>query len=195
MAEAEGSGNNLTVLLEKCMGEICEGWSCTVGLNRYSVVSFENCPQDGVTTYATLGLSRDKLAGASNRWVRQELLFSANADIDGKRVAVILFEILERMLEEEYAIRIGGSLKMKPIPVENSRITGFYITVPSPFDESLYDTMVEGEPVIFPYLIGITASEIDLLRSKGADRFEDRLIAQDIDIWDLSREVEVAENA
>ena len=71
---ANESLTSLPAHYERQLGEIVRGWSDEKQTHSIQVASFKGQPESGVTTFATLGLSRYVLDLSGTRKIRQELL-------------------------------------------------------------------------------------------------------------------------
>jgi hypothetical protein len=83
--------------LETYLGPIKRGWAPPNDDWDIQVSLFENTPEPGVRTYATLGLSRYVL-GLGSKQVRQELVFSTWARYEAEEVASFLMTLAEKWL-------------------------------------------------------------------------------------------------
>jgi len=175
---------------ERHLGKIDRGWSDEKITHGIQVVSFKDQPQPGVTTFATLGLSRHALALSGTRQIRQELLVSANRMFPEAAVAAFVLSLAEHVIERGRGLLRGEVIGPSTPVIAGSTVTAVYVTNPSPFEKSLSEFVSE-PPTVFAYLIPITGAEASLVRDHGWRWFEDQLERQDPDIWDLSRSEEV----
>jgi hypothetical protein len=170
---------------EKHLGPIARGWSDDKRAHGVQVVSFENQPASGITTFATLGLGRH-IINQPNSTVRQELLMSAHERFPCDAIAGLVLSLAELVLRRGKALLRGEVIGPAAPVIRGSTLEAMYVTNPSPFDGSLTEFVSE-PATVFAYLIPITSSEATLARERGWRWFEDELMRQDPDIWDLTR--------
>jgi hypothetical protein len=179
--------------LERHLGPIARGWSDQEETHGVQVLSFVDQPQSHVTTFATLGLSEYVLSMPKSREIRQELLISANNEFPADAIAGLLLSIAEHVLEHRKALLRGEIVGPGPSVVPNSILTEIFVTNPSPFDSSLTHFSTS-PPLVFAYLIPVSAAEAFLVRSRGWRWFEEQLEQQDPDVWDLGRRTGIEAN-
>lgn len=172
---------------ERHLGRIVKGWSDDNRLHGVQVVCFEKQPEAGVTTYATLGLSRHIVELPGAKQVRQELLISANESFSSNAVAGLVLSLAELVLQRSRALLRGEVIGPATPVATGSTLSAVYVTNPSPFDDSLTRFVSESPPTVFAYLVPITEAEAGLVHEKGWRWFEDQLEQQNPDIWDLAR--------
>lgn len=176
--------------LERHLGPITYGWSDSNEGHGVQVVEFKGRPESNVNTFATLGLSDYSLKLPSTREVRQELMMSANAEFSADAIAGLLLSLAERVLERRKALVRGEVIGPGPKIAPNSILTEIFVTNPSPFD-ALLTQFSMSPPLVLAYLIPLSSAEASLVRTRGWRWFEEELQAQDPDIWDLARKVEI----
>lgn len=176
---------------ERLLGEIACGWSDDTLNHGIQVVSFKNQPEAGVTTFATLGLSKYVLNMSGTRRIRQEILVSANENSQDVGLSGFLLSLAEFVVERGSALLRGEVIGPGKPVIAGSTLTAVYVTNPSPFDKAL--TKFDSEPpdIVFAYLIPITATEASLVGEHGWRWFEDELENQNPDIWNLTRSEQV----
>jgi hypothetical protein len=188
-------GNELLTSLpehyERHFGQIRRGWSDAKRSDGLQVVSFPDQPELGVTTFATLGLSRRQLDLSGARHIRQELLLSANATFAADAVAGLVLSLAEQAAESGKALVRGSVIGPGRPVVAGSTLRAVYVTNPSAFDKALTEFACEAPPTVFAYLIPITVGEAALVREHGWSWFEERLEKQNPNIWDLARSDEI----
>lgn len=172
---------------EHQFGEIVRGWADEKQTHGIQVVSFNDQPESGVTTYATLGLSQYVLGLSGARKIRQELLISANAVFSTDAVSGLVLSLAELVEQRGQALLRGEVIGPGSPIIAGSTLTAVYITNPSPFDSSLTEFISEPPGTVFAYLVPITAVEAGLVRENGWRWFEDQLEENNPDIWDFER--------
>ncbi|UMR30066.1 suppressor of fused domain protein [Massilia sp. MB5] len=182
---------SVTEHLEHYLGEICHGWSDDRSVHAFQVVSFKDQPVEGIVTYSTLGLSEMELALPRGSQIRQELVLSAHESIPAEEIVHLLLTCAERLGKRGKAVLRGEVIDLSRPLVRGATTRAVYATNPTPFDDGFAEFSHVNPPVIFVLLVPVTAAEAKLIGEEGWSRFEDWLEAQDPDIWDLSRTVEV----
>jgi hypothetical protein len=99
-----------------------------------------------------------------------------------------LLSLAQQVLEHGKALLRGEIVGPGANVVANSTssLTEIYVTNPSPFDPSLRH-FPPSPPLIFACLIPVSAAEALLVRTRGWRWFEEQLVQQDPDIWNLGR--------
>jgi antitoxin YqcF len=172
---------------ERNLGNIARGWSDDKRMHGVQIVCFERQPEQGVKTYATLGLSRHIVESPRSRHVRQELLISANEAFASDAVAGLVLSLAEHVLQRGKALLRGEVIGPGAPVVAGSTLVAIYVTNPSPFEKSLTEFVSEPPATVFAYLVPITEAEALLVRERGWQWFEEQLEQQNPDIWDLAR--------
>lgn len=173
------------------LGDIASGWSDEKQIHGIQIVSFKDQPEAGVTTFATLGLSRHVLELSGTRQIRQELLVSVNDAFSADAVAGLVLSLAELVAQRGRALLRGEVIGPGEPVIAGSTLTAVYVTNPSPFDKSLTEFVSEPPATVFAYLVPIKGAEASLVRELGWNWFEDQLEEQDPDIWNLARSEEV----
>jgi hypothetical protein len=179
--------NSLPDHYEQHLGEIARGWFDETRIHGIQVVNFENQPESGVNTYATLGLSDHIIELSGSKFIRQELLISANDTTSSDAVAGLVLSLAEHVVRRGSALLRGEVIGPGVPVVAGSTLTAIYVTDPSPFEKSLTEFSSELPATVFAYLIPITKAEARLVSDMGWRWFEDQLEQQNPDIWDLVR--------
>lgn len=178
--------------LETHLGTIERGWQETgTNCSGIQIVSFARQPRAGVTTFATLGLSRSILKLNDTGAIRQELITTASEEVPSDAVAGFLLSIAERLQKTKQALLRGEVLGPAHPVVPGATLTAVYVTNPSPFDRSLIEFQSTPPATVFAYLIPISGQEASLIQSHGWSWFEAELERQDPDIWDWTRSRQV----
>lgn len=183
----------LPVHYERQFGEIARGWSDDKQVHGIQIVSFKSQPEFGITTFATLGLSKYVFELSGTRQIRQELLVSANETFSADAVAGLLLSLAELVAKRGKALLRGEVVGPGEPVIAGSTLTAVYITNPSPFEKSLTEFVSEPPATVFAYIVPITAAESSLVREHGWSWFEDQIEEQNPDIWDLARSDEVVQ--
>jgi hypothetical protein len=171
--------------LEAYLGPISRGWAAPDNQWGIQVSLFENTPEPGVQTYATLGLSQYALAMGS-RHVRQELICSVWAHYDPEEVASFLMTFAEEVARSRTALRRGEVVAGKPL-LSSVGATGVYAAIPVLWPDG-FEVLADTTPhTVIVWLLPVDHTEAHFVTTHGWSRFEDRLAESDLDFWNLSR--------
>lgn len=184
---ATENSSSLPEHYEQYLGRIAKGWSDDKRMHGIQVICFENQPEAGVMTYATLGLSRHIVDLLGKKQIRQELLISANESFPSDAVAGLMLSLAEHVLQRGKALLRGEVIGPGTPIVTGSTLSALYVTNPSPFDDALTRFTSESPATVFAYLVPVTELEAALVHEKGWRWFEDQLERQNPDIWNLVR--------
>jgi hypothetical protein len=174
--------------LEAFLGPITGGWieDATGDRLPFQVVWFDDAPAKDLATYSTLGLSWHALE-APTKTVRQELLISVDKRFASLPLAGVLSSLGEMVLAEHRPILRGEVLPPRDAIVPGSTLSAFYAAQPVVLPDAF--AVFEGsEPhTAFVWLVPISAAEAELIGSHGWSWFEDQLVEQQPDLFDLTR--------
>jgi hypothetical protein len=176
---------------ERHLGSIARGWHDEEQKHGIQIVSFENQPEVGVNTFATLGLSQYAFKQTTKPEIAQELLISVSNKFSADAIAGFLISLSEYVVRRDKALLRGEVIGRDNPIVAKSMLTAIYVTNPSMFDKSLTEFASALRPTVFAYLVPITSGEAALVRELGWRWFEEQLRIQNPDICDFSRTEEV----
>jgi antitoxin YqcF len=175
---------------EKHLGLIAKGWSDKESEYGVYVVSFNDIPDNGVITFATLGLSSYSFPTGQGAGIKQELLISVEQSFDSDRVASFLMFLAEHIVIRNKAVLRGEVIDPARPIIAGASSTAVYATNPSPFGDEFMNFRCDPS-LVFVYLIAISGAEAELIRRRGWRWFEDRLESEDPNIWNLCRTEEI----
>jgi len=182
--------SNLIEHLETHLGQIVGGWDRDADGNKspIQVVHFEKCPMPGARVLTTLGLSKFALGYRDgSRRLRQELVMMCR-EADGYRnLPGILHDVALEALSKDRACAVGDVLGPRGELVTGSPLEALYVTLPVYLPETFHIFKGDEYSIVFAWLVPITASEANLVRSKGRIAFEDVLEKFDPDMLDFAR--------
>ena len=154
---------------------------------KIDILSCENQPQEGVTSYGTIGLSdsslnwgdgefetRIELCGAINSSVKYfpNILTSAAFNIIRSKIVCHPGIYMENYVKEYYP---------------ETKLPHLYFT--SPFIwEQLKSITLDKKMVTWLLCFPISQTEAEFLHREGDDKFEDLLELREVDIFDINRE-------
>jgi hypothetical protein len=177
--------------LERHLGPIGFGWSKDADGRRlpFQIVEFEKGPITGTHVLATLGLSDRALQMDDGRRVRQELVMILRQDVGPRNLPGVMQQVALEALERDRAYLRGEVLGPRGDLVEGTHLQALYVAVPVYFPDGFQVYLPgEGEPVMFAWLVPITAGEAAFVRIRGWNAFEDQLEQKDPDLLDFHRE-------
>lgn len=177
---------NLLAHYERHLGSIQAGYVDRSKSHGIQVVKFDDQPDAGVSTLATVGVAENILVSINReKSLRQELLTSFIGEEYTQRLANALLNIAERCIESCKFIKRGEILHLP-----DDVLFGKSLLATNPlasFDVGLTKNYSSTPPTVFVYMIAITPKESDLAKSHGWSYLEDYFEAESIDIWDLKR--------
>lgn len=180
--------DGLIAHLEAFLGPIRGGWieDATGDRLPFQVVWFDDAPEKDLATYSTLGLSRHALE-SSTKTIRQELLVSVDKRFATPQLGSVLSTIGEMLLAEHRPVLRGEVLPPRDAIVPGSRLSAFYAAAPVALPDSFAAFGGTDPHTVFVWMVPISAAEADLIGSHGWAWFEDQLVKQQPDLFDLRR--------
>jgi hypothetical protein len=182
--------DNLISHLESTLGSMDGGWSKTDRGDPLSVrvVRFRDKPATGLTTFVTLGLSRNELALSDGRPVRVELIASCWERDAGLGMPSVLVTAAEQVMSTGRAPARGSILgPAGPLFSGSSSLTALYCSIPIFFPDELRVWDGSVPPTVMIQMIPITDDEATFANSRGWSAFEDHLEQNDPDVFELRR--------
>lgn len=175
--------------LERHLGPIERGWAPLDGPAGVQVCLFTNQPVTDVVSYSTLGLSRHVLAMPRGREVRQELLLAVGSRFADEDLSKLLMHVADSIVGEHRALLRGEVVPLGHPILRGSRCSNLYVSLPVVFPEGLA-TCEETQPAtVFAWLVPISDTEATVVRERGWEHFEDALEREDLDLFDLDRDL------
>ncbi|MEM6738225.1 MAG: suppressor of fused domain protein [Bacteroidota bacterium] len=172
--------------LESYLGEIVGGWDLKVGNKDIQAVKFDNHPTIGVSTYSTLGLSSFELNMPNGTIIRQEYFISAYDKYSEEDVVSFLLTFASGILSSNKAVLRGESIGPGPTIIKGSSLNGIYCSNPI-FQDNEFSVVKGTNNIIMVWLMPIHIQEIEFVKEKGWNQFEDSLEKEYCDFWDLER--------
>lgn len=176
---------------EKYLGEILHGWRSGPdgGETAFDVVQFKGGPIAGTSTFATVGLSKFKLASrASAKVIRQELLIMAKTSYGTRSIPGLLQQVGGEMIARCAAYLRGEVISPRGRLFKGCNFEALYVTMPTYFPDPFASFEVEiGETGVVAWLVPIARTEAEYVQLLGWDRFEDLLEQRDPDLLDFGR--------
>jgi hypothetical protein len=174
--------------VEASLGSMAGGWASDASGRPlpFQIGRFEGAPAAGLTTYSTLGLSRHAL-DQPNGSVRQELVMAIDDRYASDQLPALLATVGEMVLDGHRALLRGEVLPPRGPIVDGAALEALYVAAPVVFAEEFAQFDGTEPPTIFAWLVPIRASEAELIASHGWPWFEERLAAEQPDLFDLVR--------
>jgi hypothetical protein len=170
--------------IEEHLGTISTSWKLDEDPS-IQVLKFENELKEGVVTYVTLGLSNTEL-DIGTKHIRQELVFAANEQFERNAIASFLLTFAMNVRNSTKGLLRGEFVEGKPL-INNVKATGIYASIPVFWESTFHEFEVSTPPTIFVWLMPILQSEALFVKEHGWNAFEDKLVANDVDYWNLNR--------
>ena len=180
--------DDLVAHLETYLGPIRGGWTEDgrgVPL-PVPVVWFADAPEPGVVTLATLGLSRHRLP-SGQKDVRLELVLSVESRFRSDRLLGALTAVGEEVVARHRPLLRGDVVPMGDGLVAGSPLDTFYIAPPVMLPDAFAVLGATEPPTVFAWMVPITSVEAGLVESRGWRWFEDLLVQQQPNLFDLER--------
>jgi hypothetical protein len=144
-------------------------------------------PFTGVTTVATLGLSRHYLNQPTQPPVRQELIMHVPEYAQPSNLAGVLLQVADEMLRNQRCLLRGEVVGPRGTLFAGTAMTAFYAALPVYLPDGFADFVNEDGPVALTWLVPITDAEAGYVARYGWSAFEDALAVEDPDLTDLNR--------
>jgi hypothetical protein len=183
---------NLPEHIATYLGRVDDAWTLetgTLGTDQHDlqVVKVSNTPVEGVTTYATLGLSHAILRMPGDRVTRQELIFAAYDRFPADDIASFLLMFGASVASLGEALLRGDMVGPQDGLIPGAAANSVYCTVPVPFDPQLATYEGSDPPTAFVWILPTTGEEAEFVMRNGWSRFEELLESREPDLWDLDR--------
>jgi Suppressor of fused protein (SUFU) len=146
-----------------------------------------NRPYTGVTTIATLGLSRHHLAQSASRGVHQELLMHLPMAGQPRKAAALLLQVAAELIAQGRGLLRGEVIGPRGPLFGSGQMTALYAAAPGYLAPGFDTCDIGTVTVVMTWLVPITDTEAGYVRTRGWPTFEETLIAEDPDLVDLSR--------
>lgn len=177
--------------LETHLGRIVGGWSQDAegGKLPFQVVLFDKSPISGTKVLATLGLSAASLRlGDSGKKVRQELVMLFREAFGYRNLPGIMQQVGLTAIKKGKAYSAGEVIGPRGELVTGTQLEALYVAVPVylPDDFHVYRPRA-GDPIVFGWLVPITAKEASFVRDRGWAAFEEELERQNPDLLEFGR--------
>lgn len=185
---------NLPDHIETYLGEITRGWTHDKDSRRlpFQVIECQQGVVEGLTSYATLGLSNLELSGPT-KTIRLELLLSCYTEGNPGSVPGLLQQLGLEAISAGAAYLAGEVVGPRGPLFPGSLLEAVTFLPPAHWPEE-FGTWTDdnGAPVVFALVVPISVGEARFIRTQGRDAFEDKVIDEQVPIADLYRDRFVA---
>ena len=176
---------------EKHLGDIDQGWKENASDQDIGIVSFRSNPAESITTYLSLGLSKEVLRLSESKRVRQELVLSVYSMAISSLVVSFLMSLCEAILARGQAVLRGEVIPLSKELASRLEFDAVYCTIPVFFDDG-FRTYSDSSPnTVVVWTIPIYQSEASYIEANGWEAFEELLEQDDPDLCSLSRQAVV----
>lgn len=154
---------------------------------KIDVLSSENQPEEGVTSYGTIGLSDSPLKWGSGEFeTRIELCGAINSSTEyfPNILTSAAFNIIRSRIVCHPGIYMENYVKEY---YPGTKLPHLYFTSPFIWEE-LKSIALDKKKVTWLLCFPISQAETEFLKREGDDKFEDLLESREVDIFDINRE-------
>jgi hypothetical protein len=144
-------------------------------------------PFTGVSTMATVGLSRHHLTMSGDRSLHQELLMHLPVDDQPRNAAGLLFQVAAMLIDRGHGLLRGEIVGPYGRLFDRGEMTALYATIPVYLADAFSVCETATGAVVLTWLVPITDDEANYIHTHGWSQFEDALVAEDPDLTDLLR--------
>lgn len=174
--------------METSFGRVEKGWRISTPSNDVQVIKTTPGYISDANIYVSLGLSNSPYPlRNSGRHVRCELFFILPGECDFLHIPSIIEDVVTVMEKSGTAFLRGDVIGPKGELFEGHDFTSLYVAPPFLLPDESYGFMIEGEEVLFMWLVPITTAECEFVRQYGWERFEDRLEEMEVDVINIDR--------
>lgn len=182
-----GADDELVRHIETTVGRIDSGWMPEASGTGIVVARIHDQPDEGTSTFVTLGLSRHLLVMTSGREVRQEFIFAARDRFESQQIASFLQTLAESVGQSHHALLRGDVVGPSDPLIPGIRLNAGYAAIPVLHDPRLRTFDRTDPATVFVWIVPIHGEEADFVRRNGWETFEERLEEAEIDLCDLER--------
>lgn len=170
--------------IENYLGKIEKAWT---GPQGFQVIPFQVMPEEGITTFLTLGLSHHELELSSSKKVRHEFLFAANSSFSSQLIVNCLLSLCESVVEKHKAVLRGEVIHFPVEMLKDAPFNIVYCTIPTIFDDGFTTYYGSDPPIVIVWVVPIQHSEAHFITEKDWDAFEDIIVEKDPDLFNPNR--------
>lgn len=174
--------------VERHLGTIQQGWKDDDSNLNLQIVSFKDSPTETVSTFLSLGMSKEILKLNEQKNVRQELVLSVYSMAIASLVVSCLMSLCEAILGRGKAVLRGEVIPLSAELAERIGFSAVYCTIPVFFDDDFCTYDESPPPTVMVWVLPIYKSEAEYIDANGWESFEDLLEEKDPDLCSLERE-------
>lgn len=155
--------------------------------NGINILEAINSPQDGVTSYATIGLSEHPLVLKGKEFgTRVELVGACGSAFPdfANLMATLAFCVINSGWFCAPGIIFPDVVQMYN---QSNTMSDVYFSHPFLWEEGLKSTLIEDRKVAWLLAVPISKAESEFAQSHGSDKLEVLFSEKDIDIYNLNR--------
>jgi hypothetical protein len=196
MEKTEKAPPPLAQHIEKYLGTIQSAWTRSAERKEmpFHVLKCSGGMVDEATAFCTFGLSdfaMQPLAPHEPEWIRHELMILVPQSFGDRNIPVLLQQLGLRALNRDKAYAPGDIASGEGEIFKGLPFTAFFTAFPNslPDEFRVYDPPDRPrESVAFLWMIPVTPSEADFVKTNGGEKFEEILEAENADMVDLGRD-------
>ena len=173
---------------ERHLGTIQQGWKDNDSDLDLQIASFKDSPSETVSTFISLGMSKEVLELNEAKSVRQELVFSVYSMAISSMVVSCLISLCEAILSKGKAVLRGEVIPLSAELAERTGFTAAYCTIPVFFDDDFSTYNESSPPTVMVWVLPIYKSEANYIDANGWEHFEDLLEEKDPDLCSWERD-------
>ena len=169
--------------IEHYLGKITHGIKSN-NSNGVNAVIFPSVPENALTTYVTLGLSKYDL----NYKSKFELVFVSSDKEEQGNLANMLIWIADLIIQKSRPVLCGEIVYLPQTISKNTKMNCLLVYTPFYFEDNFQVAKTQNGNVVFPLLIPIYIEEAKLIQEKGIESFENFLSSiQANNLWYMNR--------
>jgi hypothetical protein len=155
--------------------------------NEIYILEAENCPQHGVMSYATIGLSEHPLIfKGKESGTRVELVGACGSAF--KDFSNVIATLAFCVINSGWFCAPGIIFPDVVAMYERSKtMSDIYFARPFLWDDGFASTLIGDQKIAWLLAVPISKDESMFAQANGAEKLEDLFVEKDIDIYDLNR--------
>jgi len=158
----------------------------------FAIAEFADQPVEGAVSFVTVGLSdfllKQENGPENSQDARHELVFCTYREMAHDDILSLMWLIANDVKDRREAITLGEVQDLAEPVVPGSPLSAIFYYDPIYFPEPLAILETVQPPVVFAWMIPITAGEMRFIADNGPEAFNRLLADQDPDLMDLKRE-------
>ncbi|GIG00250.1 suppressor of fused domain protein [Catellatospora citrea] len=147
----------------------------------------EDVPFAGVTTMATVGLSRYHLAQSTDAGIHHELLMHLPTHGQPANAAGVLFQVARMAIARGYGLARGEILGPSGTLFEGTPMTALYAATPGYLPAAFHTCETSAATIVMTCLVPLTTSDAIYARTHGWRALEQAIAEEQPDLVNLNR--------